>query len=233
MHPTSCNWHQFHQPRESLSAGISLTAGEDWRKRRRLFALSPADWKSYRPTTHSSSWKTTYPKPKSFTSCGVPRPGRDDSFSQRSLTPIWQALPCDVMPMDTVAQSCIVHWLTIVGYKVKEGERKKVEKYWYLEGNFVLKAVGFETFGPWGDSAELYAEVGKKFFRAQGREKSDGVFTSTDVYWNWEGKYNFVFNTYKGGRLLYRFSIFLRTKHEYSFTFFLVVYISGLLTALF
>ena len=113
-----------------------------------------------------------------------------------------------------MAQSYIVHSPSTVGYAANEAKRRKVEKYWYLEENFIFSAVGFETFGPWGDSAKkLIAKVGRRISEHTGETRATEFLRHRISIEIERGNAVSVLNTYEGGRPLYEIFNFLRTKH--------------------
>ena len=125
-----------------------------------------------------------------------------------------KALAWDVTCVDTMAQSYIVHSLSTVGYAANEAERRKVEKYWHLEENFIFSAVGFETFGPWGESAKKFiAEVGRRISEHTGETRATEFLRQRISIEIERGNAVSVLNTYEGGRPLYEIFNFLRTKH--------------------
>ena len=125
-----------------------------------------------------------------------------------------KALAWDVTCVDTMAQSYIAHSLNTVGYAANEAERKKVDKYRHLEKNFAFCPVGFETFGPWGDSAkELIAEIGRRITEHTGERRATEFLRQRISIEIERGNAISVLTTYEGGRPFYEIFNFLRTKH--------------------
>ena len=113
-----------------------------------------------------------------------------------------------------MAQSYIVHSLTTAGYAANQAERRKTEKYHHLVGQLIFHPVGFETFGPWGDSAkELIAHIGKRITEHTGDKRATEFLRQRISIEIERGNAISVLNTYEGGRPLEEIFYVSKAKH--------------------
>ena len=79
----------------------------------------------------------------------------------------------DVTCVDTLAQTYLPRTTVEAGSAASEAERKKTEKYRFLEPNTLFSPAAFETFGPWGPGAkDLINEIGRRAFLRSGEPRT-------------------------------------------------------------
>ncbi|GAU97086.1 hypothetical protein RvY_08441 [Ramazzottius varieornatus] len=102
---------------------------------------------------------------------------RDDGRRPDGLTLVpWcqgKALAWDVTVVDTLGQTYLQGSTERVGFAANQAEEKKRSKYVELEGRYLFCAVGFETFGVFGNEArDLIQKIGKKIMDRTGEPRS-------------------------------------------------------------
>ncbi|GAU89484.1 hypothetical protein RvY_02031 [Ramazzottius varieornatus] len=101
---------------------------------------------------------------------------RDDGRRPDGLTLVpWcqgKALAWDVTVVDTLTQTYLQGSTERVGFAASQAEEKKRSMYVELEGRYLFCAVGFETFGVFGNEArDLIQKIGKKIMDSTAKEQ--------------------------------------------------------------